>query len=612
MTALPLALKEMRAGARAQAKALALLVAVWAGASGPALADEMVKGEIKVVNEANYTRLVFRLDEAVDAKVRLSGAILVIEFKKPVSVAVDRINAGAPNVISAARRDPDGKAVRIALAQKFTVNAIPAAERLYIDLLPQNWTGVMPGLPQDVVDELASRTRLAEAQLAKQRMATQQKAAPTVRLKVAKLPTFMRYVFDLPNGTTVTPQRGDGRVSVRFDQQIKWDLADAKATLPPTLESIDAEAEFDSVAVVFQLNGTPDVQSFHEDRTFVVDIGRTGDAPGSPQAGVPTKKAAAPKAGPASGPAIAPPETVPAKDTPSMKDVPAITTAPAKASVNEPVKEPIKEVAKEVVKEVPKAVALAPAPVAAPVAAAPLAAAPVKAAEIVTPAPAKATEAKPPATGGEGAIAALVNAAGENLRIEFPFAAPTAAAVFRRSDTLWLVFDNAPKIDLAALTRGVNPAIRQASFTRGQDGEGIVRLRLARPQLVSAAADGPGWVVTLGDTAAQTSGALAIARSVMGKNKASIVVPFESAHQVHTITDPDLGDRLMIVTAPPPARGFLKGQDFVELRTLPSTHGVAIQPIADDVTASIEPDKITIGRPGGLSLSAAATGLQQQ
>jgi tetratricopeptide (TPR) repeat protein len=661
MTAVPLTLKEMRASARAQWGAArwlwrgmptlaALFFALTVALPGLARADDaMIKGEVKVVNEANYTRLVFRLEETVDAKVRVAGAILILEFKKPIEIAVDRISSGAPNVISAARRDPDGKAVRIAMANKFRVNFIPAAERLYIDLLPDGWTGVMPGLPQDVVDELASRTRLAEALINKQRNSNKTKTPPAVRVKVATLPTFMRYIFDIPQGATVTPERADGKVTLRFDQQIKWDLADVKATLPPTLESVDAEAEFDSVDVVFQLNGTPDVKSFHEDRSFVVDIGRTADAPPPPQAGVSSRKAAAPKNAAAAGPAIATPETVPAKDTPAIKDAPAKASLkePAKEASKEAVKETAKETAEEAVKEAAReplketaqpmavltppppvtempapAVAAAPAAVVvAPVAAAPVAApkqeaepviAPAAAAApVAPPAPVKA-EAAPPAASADGTIAALVNATGDSMRIEFPFAKPTSAAVFRRSDTLWLVFDNAPKIDLAALTRGVNSSIRQATFTRGQEGEGIVRLKLARPQLASATSDGPGWVITLGDTATQATGALAIARSIIGKNKASIVVPFEGAQQIHTVTDPDLGDRLMIVTAPAPARGFLKGQDFVELRVLPSTHGVAVQPIADDLTASIDPDKISIGRPGGLSLSAAATGLAQQ
>ena len=704
MTAWPLTLRKMRARDRARPQRLSLrqslpvaagcrvvALALLAGlVTGQARADDQVKGEIKVVNEADYTRLVFRFDEIVDSKVRVNGAILVIEFKKPVVVAVDRINAGAPNAISAARRDPDGKAVRIALARKFTVNAIPAAERLYVDLLPEPWAGVMPGLPQDVVDELANRTRLAEAQLNKQRLSAQQKATPLVRVKVAKLPTFMRYVFEMPKDVTVMPERADGRLVMHFDKPIRWDLADVKATLPPTIDTVDAETEFDSVSVVFALNGTPDVHSFHEERSFVVDVGRLGgsEKPQAEEGGaakivVPKAAAAASvedtakgaaKSGPASVPAIERPETVPAKD--ALKDAPAIKDAPAKEAAKESAKEPVKEPMNETPPPKVAPAAVAP-PKAEPVAVAPPKAEPIAnappppppkiepAATIAPPAaaaPETAAEAKPaetpvakaeaapaavapvakqeaalaakqetpvapaapasPATpvakqeavpATDGAIAAIVSGTGEATRIEFPFAVATPAAVFRRSDTLWMVFDNAPKIDLAALTRGLNPVVRAAAFTRGADGEGIVRLRLARPQTATATADGPGWVVTIGDTAAQPSGALAIARNVLGLNKASIVVPFDGAKQIHTMTDPDLGDRLIVVTALAPARGFLKGQDFVELRALPSTHGVVVQPIADDLTVAIDADKITIGRPGGLSLSAAVSGtlLQQ-
>ena len=71
--------------------------------------------------------------------------------------------------ISAARRDPDGTAIRLALARKLKVNTIPAGEWLFVDLLPENWKGVMPGLPQEVIDELARRAREAERQLHQQR-----------------------------------------------------------------------------------------------------------------------------------------------------------------------------------------------------------------------------------------------------------------------------------------------------------------------------------------------------------------------------------------------------------------------------------------------------------
>ena len=133
---------------RRLAAALALTVVI----AGGVKADDPVKGEVKVYTDGGFTRLVFRLEQEVEAKVDISGAIMVINFKKPVAIAVDRLNASAPDYISAARRDPDGSAIRLALARKVKVNTIAAAEQFFVDLMPENWKGMLPGLPQEVVD----------------------------------------------------------------------------------------------------------------------------------------------------------------------------------------------------------------------------------------------------------------------------------------------------------------------------------------------------------------------------------------------------------------------------------------------------------------------------
>ena len=104
---------------------------------------------------------------------------------------------------------------------------------------------------------------------------------------------------------------------------------------------------------------------------------------------------------------------------------------------------------------------------------------------------------------------------------------------------------------------------------------------------------------------------LGIARNIVGTSRASITIPFDDPRKLHRLADPDIGDTLLVVTALGPARGFLKAQDFVELRALPSTHGVVVQPLADDLTAELAADKIVISRPGGLTLSATAIGQQQ-
>jgi tetratricopeptide (TPR) repeat protein len=207
-------------------------------------------------------------------------------------------------------------------------------------------------------------------------------------------------------------------------------------------------------------------------------------------------------------------------------------------------------------------------------------------------------------------VVVAASQAGDNVRLEFPFAVSTPAAVFQRADVLWLVFDTLAQIDLAALGADDSSGVREILFDRADDGAAIVRIKLARPRMASLEADGPGWIVKISDAAAATR-PLGIARSLVGKNRASLAIPFDGPRAIHNVRDPDIGDRLMVVTGLGPARGFLKVQEFVELLVLPSTHGVSIQPIADDITAELSADKITIGRPAGLSLSATALGQQQ-
>ena len=652
MTALPLSLKDIRAHDRVwrrprqssrqssrlgrRVAALFVLLALALTFTGSANAAEAVKGELNVITEGGYARLVFRFDEEVEAKVRVSGPIMVITFMKPVDVAVDRIKAGAPDFVSMARRDPDGSAIRIALTRKVKFNVLTAAERLYVDIVPETWQGLMPGLPQEVVVELARRTRDAERQLHKEQLATKLKKPALIRVKVARQPTFTRYVFDMPDTANVVPERTEAKLTLNFDQPIKWDLADAKASMPPTLESIEAETESESAAVTFTLNGKPVVRTFREDHSIVVDVGLDGAKPKEAVKQETGEGIAQAAAAPATVPVIAPPETVPAKDAPISNQPPKAAAPPQPIdAVAPPPKPAAPPVAKAAAPEPAKAAENSPAAPAPPVApaaqreAAPMAvAAPEKVAPVVaTPAPevapiaaapseapkaATAGERVPPAPNPDGAVVVAINRSGDNLRLEFPFVLPTPAAVFRRADMLWLVFDSAAKIDLAALTTDSTQVIRSAKLERGQDGEAIVRIRLERPRLASLDTEGPGWVVNISDTVTVPTRPLGIARSIAGKGRASIAIPFADARKIHMLNDPDIGDRLMVITALGPARGFLKPQDFVELRALPSTHGVVVQPIADDISAEIAIDKITISRPGGLSLSSTVIGSQQQ
>jgi tetratricopeptide (TPR) repeat protein len=597
---------------------LALLIAALAA---PAVAAPL-KTTLTVTVSDGYARLVFAASEYIDATARVAGNVLIISFKDPVDVSVDRVPVIAPDYIGAARRDPDGKAVRMALARPVTLNTISAGEKLFVDLLPDTWSGVPPGLPQEVVDDLARRARAADLMLQRQREDAQQKKIVPVRVHVATQPTFTRYVFDIPGQTAVSADRAKDRLVLNFDAPFTFDLAEAQAALPGTVGAISSELEDDSALVRFVIAANVDIRTFRDEKGYVVDVvNPAGDADQpdhatpnlqgllqgvAPQMPPPAKAASEDAAAPSAArkadpPNIEAPATIAAQPPPpAAAPPPAIapqTTMPAAPPA-------IKS------ESTPSPAAQNVAPATAPaVPVAPVAAKPSAAADAPASSPAPAAEViKPRASQTAGAVAVELARQGATLKLSFPFATPVGAAVFHRADTLWIVFDAKADIDLSALDGEPSRTIRSYEFTHTADAN-IVRLKLDRPHLTSVASDGPVWTVGIGDTVLDPTRTLDISRTVIGPNRSNVAISFAAPQRLHRIADPDVGDSLFVVTALPPARGFINEQDFIEFRALASTQGVVVEPLADDVNVELAPDKIVIGRPGGLTLSASLQSL---
>jgi hypothetical protein len=203
---------------------------------------------------------------------------------------------------------------------------------------------------------------------------------------------------------------------------------------------------------------------------------------------------------------------------------------------------------------------------------------------------------------------------GAGLHLTFSLPAGTPAALFRRADTLWLMLDSKKPIDVESIRGQGGAAVADVSVVPQERGQ-AVRFRLNRPQLPSLSgedlATGTNWTVTFADTVQSPSQALSAIRNIADPSLANVTVPMQGAGMLHRFTDPDAGDTLFVVTAKAPARGFIKRQDFVELSLLESIHGVAIRPNSDEVTADVGPDKVVLGKPGGLTLSPADSGAER-
>ena len=576
----------------------------------PGLADDPVPGEIIASKPGEFARLVVKLQSEVGAEVRIGGNILVIQFSKPVDVGVDKLAESLPDYIGSGRVDPDGLAIRLALSRKVTPNVMAAGERLFVDLLPEGWAGAPPGLPPDVVKQLADRARAAEQALRQQRRVAETQKQPPVRVKALKQPTFVRYVFDLSSGLSVSSILSGGKLTLNFSPTTRFDLADAQLAASTNVVAVSQKLDASGTTVTFDLVGEVDVHAFRDDKAYLVDV---GFEPDTKDRALLTDSKEVADAKPANAPAeIAKPQPPPsaAPDTPKSK--------PSAAEM--PVAEREPPMARTAAKpeDAPPPVQAPPSIAASPASAAALVQIPPEDGKPALTAPAVMAADGPPAAeladgwprGDGGDIAVQVKRSAGALRLLVPFAKPASGAAFSRGDSVWLAFAGEGPFDLTRIVTDSAGLIRSASLVDMVGGRAI-RLQLTKPQSLTVSAEGAVWAVDLSDGANTSPQALTAMRNIPEAERASVSVPIKAPGQVLKLTDPEAGDSFMVVTAALPAQGFVRRQNFVDFSLLMTAHGIVIQPNADDLQVGIGVDRVTLGRPGGLRLSTAEAAPEQ-
>jgi tetratricopeptide (TPR) repeat protein len=611
------------------------------GLTSPAACQsDPVRGEATFVAANGYARLVLKLAKDVESEVVTAGSIVVIRFKQPVDIPIDKLSDAVPDYVNSARRDPDGSAIRLSLARRVTVNTMAAGERVFVDLLPDSWKGPPPSLPADVIRELAERARAAERALRLQLAAAETKKRPPIRVRTSVQPTFVRFVFEMPDGVGVSSVLNDRKLTLMFNGMLNFDLADAKEAAPPNVASIGQRTEDGSSMVDIALIGDVDVHSFREERNYIIDVAfQQGEKPPllpptANAAHAPAQVAAAARAAPAvsgkppvSEPSasseITPPtsETIArqvsmgAKPEAAPKTSPPPDAAPGTAAAPEPPK--AESPKSETTKSEPSKSEILQSGTAKSEAAKPETPAremPAPTAEASQKLPLAAAEALAEIKSGDSPASVSARRDSDGLRLMFSFAAATPAALFRRADAVWLVFDTTKPIDVEPIRSKGGSIIAEVSALPLAKGQ-AVRIRLNRPQLPSLTAEdeagGTRWTLTFADTMQTPSQPLLAIRNIADPTLANVTVPLANPGRLHRLVDPDAGDTIMVVTAPAPVRGFVKRQDFVELTLLESVHGVAVRPNSDDISIEVAPDKIILGRPGGLTLSSAEVGAER-
>ena len=244
--------------------------------SPAARAQSMEPVNLQVQPQEGYGRMILTFKDRTLLPVYdavITGGVLRISFENPIDINVDDVPLDLSDYITIARRDPDGSAIRFALKGQFQINTLEAGEKLFVDILPANWQGLPPGLPDDVVRELAKRAEEAMRKVrALEQARLKVKEGPQVTLHIGEHPTFTRLVFDWSVRFDTAFVREDDIVKVTFNHPAQLDVSDLRAHLPQGV--VDATSFLDKGKLKFLMRIDPgvDIRAFREDQTYVIDV----------------------------------------------------------------------------------------------------------------------------------------------------------------------------------------------------------------------------------------------------------------------------------------------------------------------------------------------------
>jgi hypothetical protein len=185
---------------------------------------------------------------------------------------------------------------------------------------------------------------------------------------------------------------------------------------------------------------------------------------------------------------------------------------------------------------------------------------------------------------------------------------PAAAAVFRRGQTLWCVFDAPSTQDTAALAADAGSRVRRieqqphnAATVLRISGEAGLEPRVAR--------DGLAWILRFSSGAPAAKGELITPApdfSVAGGPRLLLQVP-EPGLPI-AIADPEQGDTLVVVPVIPLSSRVAATYTYPQFRLPASLQGIVVEPLIDTLRVRSLRDGVELTSADGLALSPPAEG----
>ena len=534
-------------------------------------------GAFVVERNGSGVRIVVDYDDAIGdarptAEADVEHTVLIVRLSEPVEAEVGNLAERLGSLAARARLDRDGSTLRVALNTTADAHVSSSYDQVAIDIVP-----VGAPAPDPIVSPREAREarEREEARLAAERAANAPEPMVdplAVQYRVGQATEYTRIEFLWPREVGYDLEQSGNTARIRFDQPAEISLGRLRGSPPRFLEDVTGERDGNEWVLSLDVADGVEVRAWNEGGRVVVDLpdpdiagaaallAQLGESVPelAPEEDAAETADAAPQ--PAGGP-DGPPPTPDTRPGPVDLQSPAETEAEAEPESDAPV-----------LAEADTAPAVAPG---------------------ADPVP------------ESGRVRANVSEFNGDLRVEFDWAAPLGAAVFRCGEAVWIVFDAAADLDLRELEMANRRHVRDFQSERGEDWT-AARIAVPSTSQAEARVDGGRWTVVFSERIESPPRPINIRRDARRTRPGRILMDMADPRAIRWIDDPVVGDRIGVITAGAPVQGLTARRDFVGGALLPSAQGGAVEAIAEDIEIALTGSGAAISRPSGLDLSPAS------
>jgi len=377
----------------------------------------------------------------------------------------------------------------------------------------------------------------------------------TVGVRTGQHPTYFRVAFDWPTRPAYKVERRGENVAIVFQGSGNINIATLNQRLPAANRGATVTTTGGQTTVVIPHAAALAVNDLTTGNTIAIDL-TTGPAPAQTAAAPASAQTAAAKPAPPAAGAKPEPQTA------------ANTAKPAAAK---------------------------PVPLQGLQAAAAALTGTVAATSEVDAAGRRVTRA---AAGGR--VDPLTSRPAE-VTLTIPWSEPSAAAVFRRAEFLWVVFDRYQQVDVAKLAKDGAPYI---TFVEQLPYRNNTILRMVtRPDInPTTRRDGLNWALDFRALPLRPTQAIDV-NAQLDRPQANLFLPITEAGRTVAVEDPEVGDYLLIVPVIPLSNGVYPERSFADVDLPATAQGVVVVPKSDGVRAQASRLGIDIDVDGGMALS---------